>query len=621
MHQYTYLMPKGEGYSFFALASIAGALMLARKRPGFFTGFHWEFAISSSYIAAIYLWPTFICFRAAFDHNAKSTEWTTWKRFYVAQGGIDVLMTFFLGSLLLFKTLGGNTAIQCWNSDDDLRYKWVDMTTGAEAEPGDANAERAIYYHRDRCPTRHQWVDFYFTLRYIVSPFVYVPGMTISNMILLAIFYRPSPSYLSMEMLSLVTFFTALVLFCWGTWRIGGAPCAIRTTFAVWYPVQLCYCVAGSNLLADLQFGFLPLFFSSVFDLIDSHQRKSFDSIIYYRFRRFLWIHKDDPPHEFDGGCPLGRRDCLWCVRPLDEAATKTKIEDDEVPKGYKPLVVRFEEILFGKNMKQKQQKATSIPSKTMPEWSLIQSSIKFPIAMAMDLLDCLGAARSCIKQAFECTQLDGAQLILGRDADVNVKGRLYGKKLQTASSQGHKQIVKLLLDKGADVNAPDAFYGNALQAASSEGHEQIVKLLLGNNAKVNAPGGYYGNALQAAAEGGHEQVVKLLLDKGADVNAKGRFYGNALQAASSEGHEQTVKLLLGNNAKVNAPGGFYGNALQAAAEGGHEQVVKLLLDKGADVNAKGGFYGNALHAASSEGHEQIVTLLVGRGAIRINQD
>jgi hypothetical protein len=48
-----------------------------------------------------------------------------------------------------------------------------------------------------------------------------------------------------------------------------------------------------------------------------------------------------------------------------------------------------------------------------------------------------------------------------------------YGSALYAA---GHDQIIQRLLEKGADVNAQCGYYGSALQTASCEGHDQIVR-------------------------------------------------------------------------------------------------------------------------------------------------
>jgi ankyrin repeat protein len=208
-------------------------------------------------------------------------------------------------------------------------------------------------------------------------------------------------------------------------------------------------------------------------------------------------------------------------------------------------------------------------------------------------------------------------EMLLDKSADLNAQGGHFDTALQAASFRGHEQVVEMLLDKGADVNAQVGHFDNALQAAALQGHKQVVEMLLNKGANVNVQGGYFDDALRAASYGGHEQVVKMLLNRGANVNALGGRYGNALQAASLRGHKEVVEMLLDRGARVNAQAGHYGNALQAASEGGHEQIVKTLLDKGAEVNvnAQGGHYGNALQAALDGGHEQIVKTLLDKGA------
>ncbi|EXK26264.1 hypothetical protein FOMG_17166 [Fusarium oxysporum f. sp. melonis 26406] len=211
----------------------------------------------------------------------------------------------------------------------------------------------------------------------------------------------------------------------------------------------------------------------------------------------------------------------------------------------------------------------------------------------------------SCPHDGTHSRSNDFVALLLSKGADFAMTSNDGWTPLNTASSNGHAEVVKMLLtannhgwtllDKGADIDARDRKYGNNLQAASYEGNLEVVQLLLDKGADVNAEGGRLGNALRAASSRGNLEVVQLLLDNGADVNAEGGFYGNALQAASSRGNLEIVQLLLDNGAVVNAEGGYYGNALQAASCNSMKEIVQLLLDNGADVNAEGGFYGNAL--------------------------
>ncbi|KAI8710877.1 NACHT domain-containing protein [Fusarium sp. LHS14.1] len=217
---------------------------------------------------------------------------------------------------------------------------------------------------------------------------------------------------------------------------------------------------------------------------------------------------------------------------------------------------------------------------------------------------------------------------LIGKGADVNAQGGVYGNALQAAAYGGHQEIITLLLDKGADINAQGGHfaegakvnaqvgrYGSALHAAAERGHKEITRLLLDKGADINAQGGRYGSALQAAAYKGHQEISILLLAEGAEVNAQGGHFGNALQAAACEGHQEIITLLLAGGADINVQGGAYGSALQAAAYGGYQEIVTLLLDKGADINAQGGHFGNALQAAAYRGYQEISTLLLAEGA------
>jgi hypothetical protein len=82
---------------------------------------------------------------------------------------------------------------------------------------------------------------------------------------------------------------------------------------------------------------------------------------------------------------------------------------------------------------------------------------------------------------------------------------------LYYAALGGLHKTVQLLLARNANIDMQEGEYGSALQAASYGGHEMVVKLLLEENANVNTQGGYYGNALQAASAVGHEQVGWLV--------------------------------------------------------------------------------------------------------------
>ncbi|CEL09027.1 hypothetical protein ASPCAL12170 [Aspergillus calidoustus] len=211
---------------------------------------------------------------------------------------------------------------------------------------------------------------------------------------------------------------------------------------------------------------------------------------------------------------------------------------------------------------------------------------------------------------------LNNLQLLLSKDADVNVQGGEYGTPLQVAASTHNYEIVKLLLAHGADVNAHEGILGSALQVAAYNGNADIARLLLDNNANVNVQSNTrFGTALQAAAYEGREEVVSLLLSREADVNIQGGVHGSALQAAAYTDRRSIVKLLLANGADVNLQSGFLGNALQAAVYGKSLELVQLLLASDARVNAQGGEFGTPLQAAAYKGSLPIITLLLDHGS------
>ncbi|KAH8797098.1 hypothetical protein DL96DRAFT_1825531 [Flagelloscypha sp. PMI_526] len=123
---------------------------------------------------------------------------------------------------------------------------------------------------------------------------------------------------------------------------------------------------------------------------------------------------------------------------------------------------------------------------------------------------------------------------------------------LQAAASKGNVKMVGFLLGKGADVNASGGIYGLALQAAYCSSLE-IVRFLVEKGADVNARGGLHGSALQASALCGSLEIVRFLVENRADVNASGGEYDSALQAGASRGRLEIVRFLVEKGAHVNA--------------------------------------------------------------------
>ncbi|KAG6843524.1 hypothetical protein H0H87_003490, partial [Tephrocybe sp. NHM501043] len=254
--------------------------------------------------------------------------------------------------------------------------------------------------------------------------------------------------------------------------------------------------------------------------------------------------------------------------------------------------------------------------------------------------------------------------------ADGAYQAKYLGTPLNTATQEGHLEMVEYLLEKGSSIDAASKarvcamqgtahgvclgkYVGTPLHTASSGGNLKVVKHLLENGASVNATAKYVGTPLHAAATGGNLKVVKYLLEIGASVDAAAKYVGTPLHAAASGGNLKVVKHLLENGASMDAAGKdhslkqamtviadggclakYIGTPLHAAASSGHLKVVKHLLEKGASVDITGKnhilghiknttaddtclarYIGTPLHAAVSSGHLKVVKHLLEKGS------
>jgi ankyrin repeat protein len=106
---------------------------------------------------------------------------------------------------------------------------------------------------------------------------------------------------------------------------------------------------------------------------------------------------------------------------------------------------------------------------------------------------------------------------LIGHDHDVLNAITLFGSWLHIAAQHGQLPIAKWLADAGLDLDLPGGILGgSAINTASSEGHINIVEFLLSRGAKLDISDPER-NPLFAAIYGGHIEIVKLLLDHGLD--------------------------------------------------------------------------------------------------------
>lgn len=186
-----------------------------------------------------------------------------------------------------------------------------------------------------------------------------------------------------------------------------------------------------------------------------------------------------------------------------------------------------------------------------------------------------------------------------------------YGSPLSFAAASAHVAGAEMLIGKGADVNLARVDGIHPLMMAAYSGAPQMVSLLIKNKAKVNEPNFYGASPLSYAARSGHATASKLLLDAGAKVDAKDVDGMTPLMWAAKTGRVNAVKLLLERGAKVNAKDGKGNTALHLAARYGQDsEVVKTLLEAGADAKAKDAKGRTAADLASARGFADSATLL-----------
>ncbi|RYO48681.1 hypothetical protein AA0116_g12505 [Alternaria tenuissima] len=153
--------------------------------------------------------------------------------------------------------------------------------------------------------------------------------------------------------------------------------------------------------------------------------------------------------------------------------------------------------------------------------------------------------------------------------------------------------MVKLLINAGADVNAPtpNCQWGNALQTASAEGHTEIVELLLNAHAAINAQNERHETALHAAIIYAsppefNESVVNLLLKRGADCDLNKRLKGPIHYAADNRLCTLSlVSMLQQHGASVDAIDANNMTPLHYCVKSGHEKIAEYLLDAGVPID------------------------------------
>jgi ankyrin repeat protein len=255
-------------------------------------------------------------------------------------------------------------------------------------------------------------------------------------------------------------------------------------------------------------------------------------------------------------------------------------------------------------------------------------------------------------------SDLDVAQLLLERGADLN-RGNDYGwTKLHQAGYGNDRELAEVLLAAGARTDlAARGDGGTPLVVALFWGHREVVDLLgleprnlrvaaglglvdlideLAGTSAAGAHRGFYrphggfpawqasddpreilDEALVWAAKSDRVEAIEQLVEFGADPDAD-PYRGTALTWAACNGRVAAVRRLVESGADVNARGTFGGpdhgqgvTALHLAAQSGQAEAVETLLELGADPTIRDTIHGGTPAGwAQHGGHPELAERL-----------
>ncbi|ELR02697.1 hypothetical protein VC83_08432 [Pseudogymnoascus destructans] len=207
-------------------------------------------------------------------------------------------------------------------------------------------------------------------------------------------------------------------------------------------------------------------------------------------------------------------------------------------------------------------------------------------------------------------------QLLLNRQAPVDVSFPGFGTPLSQAAQLGSNECVKILLAAGADPNAMAKSGATPLKWAALKGYGDVVKTLLRNKAIASHIGTDGETPIYCAVDGGHGDICGDLIDAGADfISEVARPVMTPLGHAARLGRRNIVKVLLARGAPVDGISDE-NTPLGSAAVEGHLDVCRDLIEAGANLNATyGPLSTSPVGFAAKFGYEEIAELLLSRGA------
>ncbi|NQT01704.1 MAG: ankyrin repeat domain-containing protein [Planctomycetes bacterium] len=138
------------------------------------------------------------------------------------------------------------------------------------------------------------------------------------------------------------------------------------------------------------------------------------------------------------------------------------------------------------------------------------------------------------------------AQQLISKGADVNTRNRMNWTPLHTAVTNRKQAFVELLISKGADLNAKDNRGQTPLHVAVNTYQKEVVELLIAKGADVNIMAGS-NNALTLAKRRNNTEIVDILVKNGAKEPSPqdlmgDRYYGGGANPYSSYQEQSTTQ-------------------------------------------------------------------------------
>uniref|UniRef100_A0A8B9HQ86 Ankyrin 1, erythrocytic a n=1 Tax=Astyanax mexicanus TaxID=7994 RepID=A0A8B9HQ86_ASTMX len=265
-----------------------------------------------------------------------------------------------------------------------------------------------------------------------------------------------------------------------------------------------------------------------------------------------------------------------------------------------------------------------SIPTEVKPSAVSLANSYSFPLYLSTNashitlknvcsFITATGFTPLHIAAHYE--NLNVAQLLLNRGANVNFTPKNGITPLHIASRRGNVIMVRLLLDRGATIDAKTKDELTPLHCAARNGHVRIIEILLDQGAPIQAKTKNGLSPIHMAAQGDHMDCVRQLLQYNAEIDDITLDHLTPLHVAAHCGHHRMAKVLLDKGAKPNtrALNGF--TPLHIACKKNHLRVMDLLLKHSASLEAVTESGLTPLHVASFMGHLNIVKILLQKGA------